>query len=73
MIAILEIIGGFVRYLVINAFNKITGKKENITLSHILEDKKGRSFANAQKDYSNGIVGFVTFALLLFFAYLLFD
>ena len=38
-----------------------------------MDDKKGKMFDNLNNDYSNGIVGFITFGLLLFLAYLLFS
>lgn len=73
MLAVFEIIGGFVRYLLINAFYKIVGKSEKKNLNYFMNDKKGKMFDNLNNDYSNGIVGFVTFCLLLFVIYLLFN
>lgn len=73
MLAIFEIIGAFVRYLLVNTFYKIIGKSGTKKLEYFMYDKKGKMFDNLNNDYSNGIVGFITFGLLLFFAYLLFS
>lgn len=73
MLAIFEIIGGFVRYLLVNFFYRIIGKNETKKLDYFMDDKKGKMFDNLNNDYSNGIVGFATFGLLLFLAYLLFS
>ena len=59
----------FVRYFFVNTFYMIFKKKR---LKYFMEDKKDEIFNNLNKDYLNGIVGFVTFALLLFFAYSIF-
>ena len=71
MIFIFEIIGGFVRYLSVNAFYKIVGRSKTKTFDHFMNDKNGKIFTNLNKDYANSIVGFVTFGLLLYFGYLL--
>jgi len=73
MIAFFEIIGGFVRYLVVNAYYKITSSNKTKKLSFFMEDKRGETFTNVNKDYYNGIVGFITFGALLFLAYLLYN
>ena len=73
MSAIFEIIGAFVRYLLFNTVYKIIGKGETKKLEYFMDDKKGKMFDNLNNDYSNGIVGFITFGLLLFLAYLLFS
>ena len=71
MIFVFEIIGGFVRYLSVNAYYKIVGRSKTKTLDHFMNDENGKMFTNLNKDYSNGIVGFVSFGLLLYFGYLL--
>jgi|GEM_PF-2108632 hypothetical protein len=73
MLAVFEIIGGFVRYLLVNAFYKVVGKNETKKLSYFMDDKKGKMFDNLNNDYSNGIVGFITFSLILLGGYLLFN
>ncbi len=69
MLSIFEIVGMFVRYLFMNTFYRIFNRKR---LRYFMEDKKGQIFNNINKDYLNGVIGFITFALLLFFAYSLF-
>lgn len=73
MLAIFEIIGAFVRYLLVNTAYKIIGKGKTKKLEYFMDDKKGKMFYNLNNDYSNGVVGFITFGLLLFLAYLLFN
>ncbi len=38
-----------------------------------MNDRKGKMFHNLNNDYSNGIVGFITFSLILLGGYLLFN
>ena len=70
MTAIFEIIGGFTRYLIYNGFQKVTGKNKTRNLGYFMEDKKGQIFSNTNKDYFNGFVGFVVFALTLWSLYI---
>jgi len=72
MLAIFEIIGGFVRFLLINAFFKIFGRREPRKLKYFMNDKKGQNLSNLANDYSNGIIGFISFGVILYLVYLLF-
>jgi len=70
LIAIFEIIGAFTRYLISISFSKITGGEKSKEFSHYMNDKKGQIFSNLTNDYTNGIVGFLIFCLILFLLYI---
>lgn len=73
MIAVFEIIGGFIRFILYNLFNSTFRKNERKKLDYFMNDSKNQQFSNLNNDYYNGIVGFLTFGLLLLLAYKIFN
>ena len=70
VIVFFEFIGGVTRFLFVNAFYKITGKKATKKMDYFLEDSKDN--IDLSKGYFNAIIGFVMFVILIFGAYQLY-
>lgn len=58
-----ELVGGVTRFLIVNAFYKITSKNKIKRLSYFLTDKSNVDLSNG---YINGFIGFLMLSILIF-------
>lgn len=68
--ALSELLGAFIRYLLFNFFGPLNGKEKR-NFDSFLKEKSSDTSGNVSTDHWNGIIGLISFVLMLFLLYLI--